>query len=129
MPLFANLAPAELDLLISRLAPERVTAGQVIIQEGDVGQRFYVIRRGRVQVTRNGAVLAELGAGEAFGEIALLLDVPRTATVTATQPTHLLVLDAPDFRDLLATYLGRAAELQRLSQVRLRAARHLDAGM
>jgi CRP-like cAMP-binding protein len=85
-----------------------------------------VVRSGRVKVTRNGGPLAELGPGEAFGEIALLLDVPRTATVTALEPTRLLVLEAHDFRDLLAGYLGRAGELERLSHLRLRTHKRLD---
>ena len=70
--------------------------------------------------------LARLGPGEAFGEIALLLDVPRTATITASEPTRLLALEAHDFRDLLAGYLGRADELVRLSHLRLRTHRRLD---
>jgi CRP-like cAMP-binding protein len=56
----------------------------------------------------------------------LLLDVPRTASVTAIEPTRLLALEAHDFRDLLAGYLGRADELQRLSYLRLRTHKRLD---
>ena len=81
---------------------------------------------GGADVERDGVVLAHLGPGEAFGEIALLLDVPRTATVTATEPTELLTLEAHDFRDLLAGYLGRAGELEQLSHLRLRTHKRLD---
>jgi CRP-like cAMP-binding protein len=119
MALFRDLSPAELDLLLVRLAPERAQAGEAVIRQGDPGTRFFVIRSGQVEVVRDGTVLAHLGPGEAFGEIALLLDMPRTASVIATQPTQLLALDADDFRDLLAGYLGRAAELARLSHLRL----------
>jgi putative peptide zinc metalloprotease protein len=126
MPLFRDLSPGELDVLLTKFAPLSVDAGEVVIRQGDSGERFYVVRSGRVKVTRNGEVLAELGAGEAFGEIALLLDVPRTATVTALEPTRLLVLEAHDFRDLLAGYLGRAGELERLSHLRLRTHKRLD---
>jgi putative peptide zinc metalloprotease protein len=126
MPLFQALSPAELDLLLARLVPLEVAASETIIRQGDSGGRFYVVRSGAVEVQRDGQPLARLGPGEAFGEIALLLDVPRTATVTATEPTRLLALEAHDFRDLLAGYLGRSDELHRLSYLRLRTHQRLD---
>jgi CRP-like cAMP-binding protein len=126
MALFADLSSAELDLLLARLVPLDVDTGHTIIRQGDSGERFYVVRSGRVDVERDGELLASLGPGDAFGEIALLLDVPRTATVTATQTTQLLALEAHDFRDLLAGYLGRAGELERLSHLRLRTHKRLD---
>ena len=124
--LFRDLSPAEIDLLLSRFVPLTVAAGEVIIRQGESGERFYVVRSGRVEVERDGQVLAQLGPGEAFGEIALLLDLPRTATVTAIEPATLLALDAYDFRDLLASYLGRAGELERLSHLRLLSHKRLD---
>jgi putative peptide zinc metalloprotease protein len=126
MELFRDLSSAELDVLLGRLVPLAVEPGEVIIHQGDSGERFYVIRSGRVEVTRDGQSLAHLGAGDAFGEIALLLDVPRTATVTATEAIELLALEAHDFLDLLAGYLGRAGELERLSHLRLRTHKRLD---
>jgi CRP-like cAMP-binding protein/Zn-dependent protease len=130
MALFRELSPAEIDLLLTRLVPLDVAAGATIIRQGaelsQPEQRFYVVRSGAVEVERDGERLARLGPGDAFGEIALLLDVPRTATITALEPTRLLALDAHDFRDLLAGYLGRAGELERLSHLRLRTHRRLD---
>jgi CRP-like cAMP-binding protein len=126
MPLFRDLSPGELDVLLSRLVAVSLEAGEVALRQGEVGDRFYVVRAGQVQVERDGQVLARLGPGEAFGEIALLLDVPRTATVTALEPTSLLALEAADFRDILARYLGRAGELERLSHLRLLAHKRLD---
>lgn len=126
MPLFADLSPTELDLLLARFTPVAASAGEAIIRQGDPGDRFYVVRSGAVRVERDGQDLARLGPGDAFGEIALLLDVPRTATVTALQTTALLALDAHDFRDVLASYLGRAPELERLSHLRLLAHKRLD---
>jgi CRP-like cAMP-binding protein len=126
MALFRDLSSAELDVLLARLLPLDAAAGETIIRQGDSGERFYVVRSGAVEVERDGHPLARLGPGEAFGEIALLLDVPRTATVTAVEPTRLLALEAHDFRDLLAGYLGRADELQRLSYLRLRTHKRLD---
>ena len=126
MALFRDLRPAEVDLLLLRFLPLEVAAGQVIIRRGESGERFYVVRSGGVEVERDGQVLAQLGPGDAFGEIALLLDVPRTATVRATEPTALLALEAREFRDLLASYLGRAVELERLSHLRLLTHKRLD---
>jgi CRP-like cAMP-binding protein len=126
MALFRDLSPGELDLLLTRLVPLSAASGDVVISQGESGERFYVVRSGELEVERDGEVLAHLGPGEAFGEIALLLDVPRTATVRATQPTSLLALDARDFRDLLASYLGRAGELERLSHLRLLSHKRLD---
>jgi cGMP-dependent protein kinase len=127
MPLCRDLAPAELDLLLVRLQPRSAQPREVIIRQGDVGHRFYIVRSGHVEVVRDGSSLAQLGPGEAFGEIALLLDIPRTATVTALGATELLSLDAEAFRDLLASYLGRGEELSRLSHLRL-STHHLGVG-
>ena len=126
MPLLQDLAPAELDVLLAHLAPVAAAPGDAVIRQGEPGQRFYVVRSGAVDVERDGQVLARLGPGEAFGEIALLLDVPRTASVVAVEPTHLLALEASDFRDILGGYLGRAGELERLSYLRLRTHKRLD---
>jgi putative peptide zinc metalloprotease protein len=126
MPLFRDLSPGELDVLLSRFVPQSLAAGEVVIRQREVGDRFYVVRSGEVQVERDGEILARLGPGEAFGEIALLLDVPRTANVSAVEPTALLALDAADFRDILARYLGRAGELERLSHLRLLSHKRLD---
>jgi cAMP-dependent protein kinase regulator len=121
MPLFRDLSPTQLDLLLSRLEPVTVAPGEVVVRQGDPGDRFFVIRSGRLEVERDGRSLGTLGAGEAFGEIALLRGVPRTATVRALGPAALLALRAADFHDLLAGYCGRAGELERVGQVRLQA--------
>ena len=126
MPLFRDLSPGELDVLLSRLVSLSAGPGEVVIRQGEVGDRFYIVRTGELEVERDGSVLAHLGPGEAFGEIALLLDVSRTATVTAVEPTTLLALEAADFRDILARYLGRASELERLSHLRLSSHKRLD---
>ena len=88
-PILESLARA---LVRVELAP-----GEVVIREGDEGDRFYVIESGTVEVTKDGALVASLGPGDFVGEIALLRDVPRTATVRATSPTVLQALDRADF--------------------------------
>ena len=95
--MFAPLAPASLEFLARRLVAEEVDAGTVIVREGDPSDRFYVIARGRVDVTQGGQQLRVEGPGEFFGEIGLLREVPRTATVTAVEDARLLTLTREDF--------------------------------
>jgi MFS family permease len=97
LPIFAPLARPVVERLALALDRLEVPAGTEIITEGDVGDKFYVIESGLVAATYRGAPLSQSGSGEPFGEIALLHDVPRTATVTAVEDTVLRVLDREDF--------------------------------
>lgn len=120
LPLFHELSPSELDLVLTKLQPQSVDAGAVIMQQGEAGDRFYIIHKGRIEISKDGQRVATRGAGEAIGEIALLYNIPRTATARALESTELLTLTANDFLDLLVRYLGRADALQNLSAQRLR---------
>jgi len=95
--IFALLAPHVQEQLASHLVAVRVDAGKVVIAEGEAGDRFYVVQEGRVSITKAGVRVAELGPGDYFGEIALLRDVPRTATVTALEDIELLTLEREAF--------------------------------
>jgi MFS family permease len=86
-----------LDRLARALVRVEVAEGDVVIREGEHGDRFYVVESGSVVVSREGRFVADLGPGDFVGEIALLRDVPRTATVTATAPTILQALDRDHF--------------------------------
>jgi hypothetical protein len=97
IPMFAPLTPGVLESLANSLSRVSVAAGEVVLQEGADSDRFYVIESGLVEVTQEGAVLRREGPGEFFGEIGLLRDVPRTATVTAVEDTEMLVLEREDF--------------------------------
>jgi CRP-like cAMP-binding protein len=119
MPLFRRLGPTDLDLLLERFEPHTVDAGGVLMRQGEPGDRFYVIRSGELKVLKDGQELARLGAGDAVGEIALLLDRPRTATVEAVSRAELLALDSQAFKDLLTRYCHKATKLERLSHHRL----------
>jgi MFS family permease len=105
VPIFAPLPGTALEHVAGRLTPLRIDPGTVIIREGDAGDRFYVIVEGEVDVSAEGKAIATQGPGGYFGEIALLKDLPRTATVTAKTPAVLYALDREDF---LATVTGHA---------------------
>jgi CRP-like cAMP-binding protein len=77
-----------------------VAAGTVLAREGDLGDEFFLIESGTAEVTRGGAPVAKLGAGDFFGEIALIREDRRTATVTATSPMVLIVMTGSSFRSL-----------------------------
>jgi CRP-like cAMP-binding protein len=126
MPLFAKLPPADLDLLLTRLERVAIAEGSAVVREGDAGDSFYLVVSGAYAVSRAGQQLATLGPGDSFGEIALLHDVPRSATVLATTNGELLRLDREGFNDVLLRYLDRAGDIQRLSHLRLEMHSRLD---
>jgi MFS family permease len=95
--IFAPLPAATLEQLADRLTEVRAAAGETIIRQGERGDLFYVIDDGTVEVSVDGQPPRELGRGESFGEIALLRDVPRTATVTARTDVVLYALDRNTF--------------------------------
>jgi MFS family permease len=97
VPIFAPLPGGSLEHVASRLVPLRVDAGTVIVREGDEGDRFYVVAEGTLDVTQDGASIRQLRPGGTFGEIALLRDVARTATVTASTAVTLYALDRQEF--------------------------------
>jgi MFS family permease len=97
MPLFKPLPASTIDQLASSLIPVRADAGTDVIHEGDHGDRFYVIESGEVDVSAGGQHVGTLGPGDHFGEIALLRDVPRTATVTAKGEVSLYALERDEF--------------------------------
>lgn len=110
VPLFAKLGVEEL-LALGELAEDlSVPAGARVFAEGDPGDALYLILTGRVTVERGGVRLAELGIGECFGELALLDEGPRSATVLVQESAELLRLDRDDFLDTLLLYpaVGRA---------------------
>jgi len=97
VPMFSPLAPSVVETLANRLVAVQVPAGAVVLREGEESDRFYVIETGLVEVTQAGAVLRREGPGDFFGEIGLLRDVPRTATITAVEDTTLQALERDDF--------------------------------
>jgi CRP/FNR family transcriptional regulator, cyclic AMP receptor protein len=100
-PLFADLSRKELVQLAKKTEDLEFEPGKVLCKEGDIGQEFFVIVDGTTDVTRNGKHLAARSGGDFVGEIALLEDVKRTATVTAKTPLRVFVLTRHDFRRLI----------------------------
>jgi MFS family permease len=97
IPIFAPLPGTSIEHLAGRLTPLRVDAGTVIMKQGDPGDRFYVVAEGELDVSEEGRSISALETGDYFGEIALLRDMPRTATVTARTPVVLYALEREDF--------------------------------
>jgi CRP/FNR family transcriptional regulator, cyclic AMP receptor protein len=101
VPLFSECSKKELGE-IAQLADEiDVGAGEVLMREGDSGREFFVLVDGAAEVRRNGRKVTTLGSGDFFGEIALVSQRPRTATVTTTAPGRLLVVTDRAFRELM----------------------------
>jgi MFS family permease len=124
VPLFEPLPPTSLEKLARSAERQQVNPGTAILEEGDCGDTFHVVVDGALRVQAGGSDLGELGAGDFFGEIALLRDVPRTATVTALTETTLLAVQRTDF---LAAVLGThesAAAGERVIDNRMDASRH-----
>ncbi|WP_204911457.1 MFS transporter [Microlunatus spumicola] len=95
--LLAGLPPAAQELVATRLHRLDVPAGTHVIEAGQEGDTFYLIASGRLDAVRDSVRLSTMRAGDCFGEIALLRDVPRTATVVAVDDAVLYALDRPDF--------------------------------
>jgi CRP-like cAMP-binding protein len=103
VPLFSPLPPITLEKLAARSSTTEKATGDVVVTEGDPGDLFYVITEGEVEVFRDGHHQCMLGPGEQFGEIALLRDTTRTATVVATRPTTLITIGGRDFVDAVSS--------------------------
>ena len=101
--LFERCSRKELAMIASAATKVDVPAERVLAREGDVGREFFVLVAGKCQVTRNGVPVGILGPGSFFGEMALLDRQPRAATVTACEPSEVLVLTTQAFTGVLDT--------------------------
>ena len=101
VPLFAGLSKKELAQVASIADELDFKADKILIREGDPGREFFILVEGRAEVTRGGKSLATRHAGDFFGEIALMCDRPRVATVTTAEPTRALVVTDRDFKTLV----------------------------
>jgi hypothetical protein len=123
LSIFAPLPAPTLEALAFRLEPVAVPAGETVFEQGQPGDRFFIIASGRVEVLVDGHRVRVQGPGEAFGEIALLRDVPRTATVRALEPLELLALGREDFIGAVTGHAQSATVADSLIGARLAHAR------
>lgn len=119
IPLFSPLLPPAIERIVAHLERTSLASGQIVIREGVVGDRFFLIQSGEVEVTRDGTSVTVLHAGDHVGEIALLRDVPRTATVIATTPVVLLTLDRVAFVEAVTGYPQSRERAQAIVEARL----------
>jgi CRP-like cAMP-binding protein len=118
VPLFASLSEEERRALAPGFAVQTAEAGSRLIGEGARGYSFFVLLDGTASVTSQGSTLDELGPGDFFGEIALLLGGRRTAGVSATSRVTLLVMSAAAFRRLPESHPAIAAQIEQAMRER-----------
>src|SRR5687767_6352742 len=116
--IFAPLPRPTLEGVAAALESHDAPAGSVLIREGEPGDRVYVIERGEVAVSIAGREVRQLGPGQWFGEIALLRDVPRTATVTARSAVRLYALGREAFLDAMRSRAGGVRGAEAIAQWR-----------
>jgi MFS family permease len=119
VPFFAPLWPDIADTLAGHLILVERAAGSVIIQQGEAGDRFYIIAEGQVSVVKNGVQANVLGPAGFFGEIALLRDVPRTATVTALSDVQLYALEREPFLQSISGHQTSMREAEAVVRARM----------
>jgi voltage-gated potassium channel len=119
LPLFDSLSETERSEVAAWFEVREVGAGVRLAGEGATGYSFFVIKEGEVAVTTHGDEVAVLRAGEFFGEIALLGTGRRSATVTTTMPSRMLVLFGNDFNRLRMNFPAIAGKLEAAMQRRL----------
>ena len=123
IPLFAELTAGELRIVDNLLHERDYVKDEIVFDEGEEGQAIYFILKGKVLICRQGrpidGIIAELSAGQFFGELALLDDAPRMAQVRAAEDCTLAVFFREDFLGLLQTHAGIA------SKISLQLARHI----
>ena len=124
VPLFAECSKSELRELAKTADELDLRQGTVLTREGRTAKEFFVLIDGTAEVTKEGKKVADLNGGDWFGEIALLTDSPRTATVTATSPVDVLVITDRRFRSVVETMPSIALKV--LACVGARLARDAD---
>lgn len=119
IPLFGSMSESDLDDLAPSFESRSVTPGTRLVGEGAAGYSFFALAEGEATVTVDGAEVATLGAGDCFGEIAILDGGFRTATVTTTTPARVYVMFGTEFRMLQQTQPEIATRIEALMRSRL----------
>ena len=129
IPLFASCAAHELKSIASRARPREYPIGATLCTQGERGGEFFVIVEGQAEASRDGSFLRRLGPGDFFGEIALIDEGPRTATVISTTPLRCLAIASPQFRHVLGQNADIAVRILDAVTRRLRATATGDLGL
>jgi CRP/FNR family cyclic AMP-dependent transcriptional regulator len=111
VPLFSGCSKKELRTIATLADEIDLRQGKVLTKQGAPGREFFVLLEGTVEVVRDGKSIDTLQGGDFFGELALISNIPRTATVTATSPIRALVVVGRDFRRLLEEDAGIAVKV------------------
>jgi len=119
-PVFCGMTSAALAQIVGKSIRESHTTGARIINEGEPGSKFYFIQSGRVIIQKSGEEqpLATLGPGDYFGEIALLTDTPRSASVSCVEACTLLALDKDSFRGVMSLDFAVTVEMEKVAERR-----------
>jgi MFS family permease len=112
IPMFRTLPLPSIEQLARGLEPAQTPAGARVFEQGEIGDRYYVIESGTAEVVGDGRVVATLGPGEGFGEIALLRRTPRTATVVASSDLRMRTLGAEQFLPVVLGYTASARDAE-----------------
>jgi CRP-like cAMP-binding protein len=108
-----------------RLQRKHFEPGDEVISQGEVGETAYIIESGRLEVLKDGKKVAELAKGDCFGEIALLSDIKRTATVRCLTPCELTILARDDFKTLTSGQGALAEAIRRQAEERKKKSKSL----
>lgn len=122
VPIFAHCAADEIAAISSVAQENFFPQGQIIVTQGTPGQAFYLILSGRVEILRDGVSLGAFGPGDFFGEMSLLDQAPRSATIRSLEDTSCLMLSSWDFKALLERHPSIAIKLLEVLSRRLRVA-------
>jgi len=121
VPMFCRLGKAEQQQVAELLDEVDVPAGRVLMRQGDSGDEMFVVVSGKFRVERNGVTIAERGPGSVLGEISIIAEGPRTATITAEEPSRLLVAGHREFHRLMEEHPQIRAQVLEGLAVKIRA--------
>jgi CRP/FNR family cyclic AMP-dependent transcriptional regulator len=120
VPIFSGCTPEQVAAIAAVTQESFYEPGQIVVTEGTPGQAFYLVMEGKVEYLRDGSVLGTFSPGEFFGEMSLLDEAPRSATVRAVEQTRCLMLSSWDFKALLLEHPEIAIKLLEVLSRRIR---------
>ena len=122
VPLFAKCTAEEIAAIAAVAQEHSYAPAQIIVTQGTPGQAFYMVLSGRVEIIRDNSSLGAFGPGDFFGEMSLLDQAPRSATIRAIEETTCIMLSSWDFKNLLEAHPSIAIKLLEVLSRRLRVA-------